>query len=208
MTVDPGRIGMRSRIHLANNMNDGNNPNDNEMLVNMQNHADKKRITIFHHFLGMLRSRSQKALRYWSIVVPLATWGKGGIKSMKNHTSTGASCTLKSALNILNKIYNDSREASRECIKSEQTLSVCFDNYQHSFQKSIQSFGKSSIFHQCTSFIAKMNATPDVINGTLISSPLGRVYRIVSCVRINCYRVVLGGVPNTTTDVLLLPTEL
>lgn len=87
-------------------------------------------------------------------------------------------------------------------------MSVCFDNYQRSFQKSIQSFGKSSIFHQCTSFIGKMNATPDVINGTLISSPLGRVFWIVSCVRINRYRVMLGGVPNTTTDVLLLPTEL
>ena len=208
MTVDLGRIGMRSHIHLANDMTDGNNPNENEMRANVQKHADKKRLTIFHHFLGMLRSRSQKALQYWAIIVPLATWGKGGIQSAKNHTATGALCTLETLFNIQNKIHSDSREASHECIKSEQTLSVCFDNYQHSFQKSIQSFGKSSIFHQCTLFIAKMNATPDISNGTLISSPLGRVYRIFSCVRINCYRVMLGGVPNMTTDVLLLPTEL
>jgi hypothetical protein len=104
MTVDPGRIRMTSRIHLANNMNDGNNPNDYEMLANVQNHAHKKRFIIFHHFLGLLRSRSQKALRYWSILIPLTTWGKGGIQSVKNNTATGTSCTLKTGFNILNKI--------------------------------------------------------------------------------------------------------
>jgi hypothetical protein len=104
MTVDPGRIRMTSRIHLANDMNDGNNPNDYEMLANVQNHAHKKRFIIFHHFLGLLRSRSQKALRYWSILIPLTTWGKGGIQSVKNNTATGTSCTLKTGFNILNKI--------------------------------------------------------------------------------------------------------
>jgi hypothetical protein len=73
--------------------------------------------------------------------------------------------------------------------------------------KKKQSDCKSATFHHAIAYICKKDKVPDIEEGTVIRSPLGKLYKIRGFTRLNEYHLMLRGEATLPTDVLLLLTE-
>jgi hypothetical protein len=168
---------------------------------------NRKLLFPLFHFLSLIRTRSQKELPHWSILLPLANFSKGVGTIPNNSMVSGYICHPKTAFNRVNQIFEESQHALLSRIKASVTISACFDNYQQSLPKKKQADCKSATFHIATAYICKKDKVPDVEEGSVIRSPLGKVYKIRGFTRLNEYALMLRGETTISTDVLLLLTE-
>jgi len=181
-------------IPLVKNENEKDTVDEtNDIDEGESNELSRSERATLEYFLAMIRIRSQKQLKHWSMLSPLAHHCKGfrqpGQKSMHN----AAACTLKTAWNECDKLFEECTPARKEEIDEQPTLSSSFDNWQRQIPKVYQTDGKSSVYLRGTAYYIKKDKTFILPIGTIMKSPLEIRFTITSCVRHDIYYSVITG---------------
>ena len=148
--------------------------------------------SIYEYFLSFIRHKSQKRLKYWSMLTPLGYFSRGfRIPGSRSHLS-GASCGLLTAWKNCNHLYETCMPSRKEMIQQLVTSSACGDNWQVKIGKDFQD-GKSAIMQRGTAFLMKKNKCMTLPAGTVMSSPSGLRFTVSNTERINPYIIVIRG---------------
>ena len=88
------------------------------------------------------------------------------------------------------KILNNAHQLE---LSNQLTITCVFDNWQRLIQKLWQDMGKSSIFQRGTAFFFKQDKSFILPVGTIMRSPSGLMFRVVSCIAIDIYTSMVHG---------------
>ena len=124
---------------------------------------------------------------------PLAHHCKGYLQPGTKNPLIGAGCSIKTAWHKLDQIFKECTPAQMAMIKSQVTLTCVFDNWQRLINKLWQDMGKSSIFQRGTAFFFKRDKTFTLPPGTMMMSPTGMQFSVVSCIRVDEYTCTIIG---------------
>jgi hypothetical protein len=116
MTVSSPRV-RGNRVDVSSFFDDGNAEDDevtNDETSEEQKWDDEdmsdalstKQHTILNFFVATLWVRSQKNLKYWAMVSPLAAHSTGQIKNPPNHPLHGSGCSTHTLWKTLNQLFD------------------------------------------------------------------------------------------------------
>ena len=166
--------------------------NDNEVT---KDSLTTKQCAVLEFFIAKLRLRSQKQLKYWAMVPPLATHSRGHMKNPTNHPLHGAGCDNRTLWNTLNDLFDSTFDARNDTISRQFTVSMAFDNWQQMITKKWQSNGCSSLYLKGVASFLKKDKVVLIPVGSVLKSPSGCLFRVTSSQFIDAYLTVIRGGP-------------
>jgi hypothetical protein len=95
----------------------------------------KKERAILEFFIAQLRLQSQKSMKYWEMIAPLANHTIGQRRNPPNHPLHGAGCTKQVLWQNLDTLFDEHQPVQKDAITHKFSLSMAFDNYQRSIPK-------------------------------------------------------------------------
>ena len=153
----------------------------------------RKEKACLEYFLGLIRLRSQKQLPHWSMISPLAHHCKSYLQLGTKNPLVGVGCNIKTAWNKLDGIFERCTPARMALIKNQLTITCVFDNWQRLINKLWQDMGKSGVFHRGTAYFVKQDKAFALPHGTMMTSPAGFKFWVLSCVTIDIYSYIIFG---------------
>jgi hypothetical protein len=69
-------------------------------------------------------------MKYWAIILPLGTCSQGYMKNIPSHPLHGAGCSMLTAWDTLNDMFDSSAAARADVILNQFTISMAFNNWQ------------------------------------------------------------------------------
>jgi hypothetical protein len=128
---------------------DNNDPNsgksDDEDDTEPECLNNKERC-VLEYFIALICVKSQKLLRYWSMLIPLAYHSCGFQQPGKKTHLNAHTSTLKTVWANLGKLYDECEMDRMAVIGSHHSVSGAFDNWQYSAEKNYQSGGINQAF--------------------------------------------------------------
>ena len=155
------------------------------------NQLHRKENVCFQYFLALIRLRSQKQLPHWSMLSPLGHHCKGYLQPGHKNPLIGAGCNIKTAWHKLDDIFKICTPALMALVKSQLAITCVFDNWQRLINKLWQDLEKSSLYQRGTAFFVKQDKAFVLPVGTIMLSPLGLKFCVVSCIAIDAYTSVV-----------------
>ena len=180
-------------VHLALPLVNKDIEETNDIDEGERNELSRSERATLEYFLAMIRIRSQKQLKHWSMLSPLGHHCRGFLQPGQKSQHNAASCTLKTAWKECDKLFEECTPARKETIDEQFTLSSSFDNWQTQIRKQYQTEGKSSVYLRGTAYYIKKDKTFVLPEGTIMKSPLGIRFTISSCVSHDIYYSVITG---------------
>jgi len=153
----------------------------------------KKQRAILEFFFAKLRVRSQKNLKYWSMISPFAAHSIGHIKNPPNHPLHGSCCSTLTLWKTLNQLFDSTFAARINTISNQYTVSIAFDNWQQMITKKWQTNGCSSIYLKGVASFLKKDKAVSIPVGSVLKSPSGALFRVTSTKYIDAFLIVVGG---------------
>jgi hypothetical protein len=74
----------------------------------------KKEQAILEFFIAQLRLQSQKSMKYWAMIAPLANHTIGQWRNPPNHPLHGARCTKQVLCQILDTLFDENQPAQKD----------------------------------------------------------------------------------------------
>jgi hypothetical protein len=134
---------------------------DNEVT---EDNLTTKQRAVLESFIAKLQLRSQKQLKHWAMVAPLAMHSRGHMKNPPNRPLHGAGCGLQMLWNTLNDLFDSTFAARNNTSSSQYTVSMAFDNWQKMINKKWQSNVCSSIYLKGVAWrYAKLSISRDLV---------------------------------------------
>jgi hypothetical protein len=196
-----------SAIVLSDLFTDPSSINEPMQKTDEEEPIELRERCILEYFIALLRVKSQRQLRYWAMLVPLAFHSKGFMQPGKKSYTNAHHCTLKTAWHNLGKLFKACAAERLYCILNESTVSGAFDNWQCSVAKTYQQAGKSSIFQRATAMFLKKNKSFEIPIGSKMTSPSGVEFRVVTCDKVDNYGfLITGSVDNPPTKEVITDT--
>ena len=140
----------------------------------------KRQRSVVEFFIAKLRLRSQKTMRYWALVPPLAGHSRGHTHNPPNHPLHGAGCGMRTMWGHLDSIYDSGAAARADIVNNQQTISIAMDNWLHNRPKMWQKNGSSSNFLRGTAAFMKKDRAIRLPAGSIICSPSGDRFEVQS----------------------------
>ena len=130
----------RERVELANQFADYSNEADGSINLDSDSShngsSDESRLSlqkreraILEYFMALIRLKSQKRLRYWSMVTPLAYFSQGFRLPRKSSASGLPHCNLAAAWSHCNGLFDESLPNREGMICQQMYLSGAFNNW-------------------------------------------------------------------------------
>ncbi len=113
---------------------DDDNHNDNDHLTKCQQ-------GLLELFIAQIRLRSQKMMKYWAMIPPLASHSHGHMHNPLNHPLHGVGCSTTTMWNTLNQLFDFTANPRANVITNQYMVSMAFDNWQSNIQKVWQTGG-------------------------------------------------------------------
>ncbi len=88
----------------------------------------KRERAVLEFFIAQIRLRSQRTMRHWAMVPPLANFSRGLLKH-PYHPLHGSGCSIVTLWGHLNDLFQSTAKTPREVLTNQYTNSVVFDNY-------------------------------------------------------------------------------
>jgi hypothetical protein len=131
----------------------------------------KRKRAILELFIASFRLRSQKQLKWWAIVPPIAAYSRGHVPNPPNHPLHGAGCQDITLWSSLDKLYESTTEARSDLMTHQYTVSLAFDNWQQQSSKTWQTRGLSAVFLNGVAIIIKKDKAILLPLRSIIRSP-------------------------------------
>ena len=127
------------------------------------------------------------------MVEPLGHYFKGHQQPGRNSLSGAFTSTLDTCWKRQNEIYEKFMPTFNEELQAEQTNYGSYDNYNQVLNKKNPTEGKNAITHIGTVYYAKKAKPIDLPVGTVLQSPHGVLFEVVSCKQETPYRFMVCG---------------
>jgi len=179
------------------NANAGGNVSDGGGETEEQYLLGKKERAIMEFFFAMIRIHSQKTLRYWSIIAPLAHYVRGHSMHLPRHPLHGSGQNIHAALSRLNQLHSKLFPAITNLISNQLTTSLALDNFQQSIGKKVQTGGSLAAYHCAVAYFVKCDKAILLPIGAVLRSSSGVLFHVESSRFVDSYETVLTGVPHS-----------
>ena len=133
-------------------------------------------------FLGLLRTRSRLLLKHYVIVEPLAYWFKNMQQRGCRSLSGSLSVTLQTAWKKLNEMHTRYQATFNETLQPTPRSHAAFDNHNNIVVNKFPVEGKASNSQIGTAMIIKEDQLYYLPFGTLMRSPRGIPFIILTCI--------------------------
>jgi hypothetical protein len=148
-----------------------------------QLHA-KQRMMLFL-FFGLICTRSQRMMKHWAIVEPLANFYRGHSQPGAKTVGGAFVSTLETSFLALDEIYGNKYPDFMSTIEEQQTAFVSFDNYQKNISKKNQTAHKAALTHIGTSYYIKAPKPIRISKHSSVTTDLGLKFKVQTCKRFN-----------------------
>ena len=152
----------------------------------------KRERAVLEFFIAQIRLRSQRTMRYWAMVPPLANFSRGLLKH-PYHPLHGSGCSVLTLWGHLNDLFESTAKIRREVLVNQYTNSVVFDNYQVMVQKKWQTYGCSGNYLKGVASLTKKDKAILLPVGSVLRSPTGVHFEVRSAHFVSEYLTVIEG---------------
>ncbi len=153
----------------------------------------KRQRAILEFFVAKMRFRSQKKIKHWALISPLASYSHGHMANPPSHPLHGAGCCMKTMWSVLNDFFKSSTAARIDVVSNQFTVSIAFDNWQQNSKKIWPTYGSSSNYLRGVALLIKKDKAFMLPVGTLFKSPSSVQFRVLSCKFLDLYAVLISG---------------
>ena len=172
----------------------------------------KRERAILEFFIAKIRLSSQKQMRWWAMIPPIAAYSRGHMHNPPNHPLHGAGCNEITMWSSLDKLYDSTKLARIDLMTHQYTISIAFDNWQQQKAKTWQNQGSSAVFLNGVAAFLKKDKTILLPIKSIIRSPSNVRFRITSRQFLDPYLILVKGVVvgegDLTEDDAILPSDV
>ncbi len=144
-------------------------------------------------FNAKIQVRSQKTMKYWAMIPPLASHSRGHMHNPPCHPLHGAGCSSKTLWKTLNHLFDSVAAAQIDLLIFQYTVSIAFDNWQQMIKKVWQTHGSLSNYSNGVAAFIKNDKAILLPVRLIIRPPLGVQFCSTSRQFLDAYGIIICG---------------